>query len=159
MKLEASVTIQTTPEQVFVFFADMEANYLRWHPDHILFRWEGDGGLREGAAFYFEERIGGKLLRKRVRFTRIVPGRLIEFVLVNPLLRLILPSIAFAIEPEAGGLRLTQTIPVRTGPVGAWLNRREFDAVRLHMAEEGRNLKRILEDHAPWPAHSLPDGG
>jgi len=34
---------------------------------------------------------------------------------------------------------------VRTGPIGAWLNRREFDAVRQHMHEEGENLKRIVE--------------
>ena len=145
MRLTASTFIRTTPEAVFVFFANMAENYRRWHPDHVLFRWEGAGGLYEGARFYFEERIAGKLLKKRVRFTRIVPGRLIEFALTNPLFRLVLPAIAFAIEPADGGVRVEQTIHIRTGPVGAWLNRREFAAVQKHMDEEGENLKRILE--------------
>ena len=145
MRLTASTFIRTTPEAVFVFFANMAENYRRWHPDHVLFRWEGKGGLYEGTRFYFEERITGKLLKKRVRFTRIVPGRLIEFALTNPLFRMVLPAIAFAIEPADGGVRVTQTIHIRTGPVGAWLNRREFAAVQKHMDEEGENLKRILE--------------
>lgn len=145
MILEASTSIDASPEAVFAFFENMDANYRRWHPDHVLFRWESEPGLRVGGVFYFEERIGGKLLRKRVRFNRIEPGQLIEFVLTNPLYRLILPRIAFAIQPEDHGVRVTQTIPIRTGPIGAWLNRREFDAVRVHMREEGENLKRILE--------------
>jgi hypothetical protein len=56
-----------------------------------------------------------------------------------------MPSISFAIEPHENGCDLTQRIKVRTGPIGAWLNRREFDAVRTHMKEEGENLKTILE--------------
>jgi hypothetical protein len=112
----------------------------------VLFRWEHDQGLHEGAVFYFEERIAGKLLKKRVRFTRIVPGKLIEFAPVSGIFRLFLPKIAFAIEPTVHGIRVTQTIQVRTGPIGAWINRREFAAVQKHMDEEGMNLKRILEE-------------
>lgn len=108
MILTTSIPIRTEPEAVFDFFANMETNYLRWHPDHVLFRWEGDGGLRVGNAFYFEERIGGKLLRKRVRFTRIEPGRLIEFALTNPLYRLMLPHISFSVAPEGDGVRVTR---------------------------------------------------
>jgi hypothetical protein len=46
---------------------------------------------------------------------------------------------------EAEGIRFIAELHIRTGPVGAWLNRREFNAVRQHMREEGENLKRILE--------------
>ncbi len=78
-------------------------------------------------------------------FTRIEADRQIEFTFTNRLLRLILPSIRFVIEPEGNGVRFTQEIRIRTGPVGAWLSRREFDAVRQHMKEEGENLKQLLE--------------
>ena len=144
MKLEATTHINASPDAVFAFFRDMERNYRRWHPDHLLFRWESEGALTAGRQFYFEERIAGKLLKKRVRFTRIESGR-IEFALTNPLFRLVLPWIAFAIVAEGGQVRVTQTIPIRTGPLGAWLNRREFEAVRVHMAEEATNMKQILE--------------
>lgn len=148
MRLRHSIWIRTTPAAVFAFFEAMETNYLRWHPDHQLFRWERGRGLVPGVVFYFEEAIGGKLLRKRVEFTRIEAPRHIEFTVTNRFLRLILPGIRFQVEPGDQGVRFTQEIRIRTGPVGAWLNRREFDAVRQHMKEEGENLRQLLESTA-----------
>ncbi len=145
MRLRDTTWIRATPEQVFTFFEHMHEQYLDWHPDHRLFRWEDGQGLREGVVFYFEEIIGGKLLKKRVVFTRIEPGRAIEFTFKNRLLRLILPRFLFQVEPKADGVQFVAEIHVRTGPIGAWLNRREFAAVRQHMREEGQNLKRLLE--------------
>lgn len=145
MRLSHSLWIRSTPAAIFRFFEEMQENYLRWHPDHRLFRWEQGRGLTLGVVFYFEEVIGGKLMRKRVAFTRIEADRHIEFTFTNRLLRLILPSIRFLMEPAGEGVRFTQEIRIRTGPVGAWLNRREFDAVRQHMKEEGENLKQLLE--------------
>ena len=148
MRLRDTIWIRSTPEKVFAFFETMDANYLRWHPDHRLFRWEEGRGLQEGIVFYFEEVIGGKLLKKRVVFTRIEPNRHIEFTFKNRLLRLIVPRLSFHMDPEGDGFRLTAEIHVRTGPIGAWLNRREFTAVRQHMREEGENLKHLLEVEA-----------
>lgn len=145
MILAERIAIRTSPDAVFRFFAEMERNYLRWHPDHVLFRWEGEPGLREGAEFYFEERIGGKILKKRVRFTRIEPGHIIEFAPVSFLFRLFLPRITFRITKENGNCLVAQEIQIRTGPIGRALNRRQFEAVQQHMREEGENMKRLLE--------------
>ncbi len=145
MQLVDSVWIRTSAESVSAFFESMENHYLEWHPAHRLFRWERGRGLHEGVEFYFEETIGGKLMKKRVVFTHLVPGRHIEFTFKNRLLRLFLPRMSFQIDPEDDGVRVTAEIYVRTGPLGAWLNRREFDAVRQHMREEGENLKAMLE--------------
>jgi hypothetical protein len=84
-------------------------------------------------------------LKKRMRFTLIEPGHAIEFAPVSLLFRLFLPRISFRITPENGALRIEQQIQIRIGPIGATLNRRQFDAVRRHMREEGENLKRLLE--------------
>jgi hypothetical protein len=145
MILEETTRIRASPETVYRFFEAMEANYERWHPDHVAFRWVDGGGLEPGAEAYFEERIAGKPQAKTVRFVELVPGRYIEFEPTSRLIRLLMPSISFAIEPREEDCDLTQRIRVRTGPIGARLNRREFDAVRAHMREEGQNLKRILE--------------
>lgn len=145
MILADSVRIHTTPDHVFAFFEGMADNYLRWHPDHLSFRWVAGRGIAEGVAFHFEERIAGKLLRKTVRLTRVLPGRLIEFAPTNRLFRLILPSITFAIEIDGTEVIVRQTIWLRIGPLGAWLNRREFAAVARHMREEGLNMRRLLE--------------
>jgi len=119
MILSDSVDIRITPERVFAFFEGMADNYLHWHPDHLSFRWVAGRGIAEGGVFHFEQRIAGKLLRKTVRLTRVVPGRLIEFAPTNRLFRLFLPSIAFAIAPTAGSVRVRQTIRIRIGPLGA----------------------------------------
>jgi hypothetical protein len=142
---ETSPEIETAPERMFEFFTGMEANYTAWHPDHVLFRWLDPPAVKEGVRFYFEERIGGKLLRKKVAFTRIEPGSLIEFAPTSRLFKLFLPRISFRIKPARSGITVTQDIHLRIGPIAAWLNRREFEAVRAHMREEGERLKRLLE--------------
>ena len=143
---ETSPVIRAHPEKLFAFFLAMETNYLRWHPDHVCFRWLEKAELRTGAGFYFEERIGGKLLKKTVTFTRIIPGELIEFAPVSKIFALFLPRISFAVSRGAEGFSVMQEIVIRTGPIGASLNRREFNAVSEHMRQEGENLKRLLED-------------
>ena len=148
MLLEERTFIAAPPEQVFAFFADMADNYLRWHPDHIAFRWVDGSGLEPGVVFAFEEIIGGQRMTKRVRFIDVVPDRALAFEPTSRLLRLILPRIGFTIEPRPDGCDLVASLHIRTGPVGAWLNRRELMAVRQHMKEEGENLKRIVEGGA-----------
>lgn len=104
-----------------------------------------EGRIGTGAEAYFEERIAGKLQQKTVRFTEVVPDRYIAFRPTSRLVGLLMPSINFTIDPDEDGCEFTQRIKIRTGPIGAWLNRGEFDAVRVHMNEEGENLKAILE--------------
>lgn len=60
-------------------------------------------------------------------------------------MRLLMPRLSFEIQPKGEASLFIARIPIRTGPVGAWLNRREFNAVRQHMKEEGENLKRMIE--------------
>jgi len=145
MRLRDSIWIHTTPEQVFQFFETMDAHYVQWHPDHLLFRWEQGRGVKPGVIFYFEEIIGGTRMKKRVHFTRVQRNRHLEFTFTNRLLAFIVPRLSFHFEPEGTGTRFDAEIVIRTGPIGARLNRREFQAVRQHMREEGESLKRILE--------------
>ena len=86
-----------------------------------------------------------------VKLVRVPSGfdeadRYIEFAPTSLLVRLLMPRISFTIDPCEDGCTFTQRIRVRTGPIGTWLNRREFDAVRVHMREEGENLRALLEE-------------
>jgi len=148
MVLRDTIDVACAPERVFQFFEDMEAHYLPWHPDHKVFRWATGRGLAVGNAFYFEEMIAGKLLKKKVMFTRIDPPSHIEFAPTFWLMRLFLPRLLFRIAPAGPTVcRVVAEIHLRIGPLAARLNRREFDAVREHMRLEGVNLKRIVENH------------
>jgi len=148
MVLRETIDVHASPADFFAFFEDMDnARYLGWHPDHRVFRWTRGKGLRVGNAFYFEEVIAGKLLKKRVVFTRIEEQTHIEFAPTFWLMRLFLPRLVFRLEPlGAGRYRFVAEIFLRAGPLAARLNRREFDAVREHMRIEGINLKRFVED-------------
>ena len=138
--------MEASPEEVYRFFEEMEENYERWHPNHITFRWTEKGWLQQGAEAYFEERIAGKLQKKTVKFVEVTPEQYIEFKPTSFLVGLLMPHISFMIDARPEGCELTQRIEVRTGPIGARLNKREFDAVQTHMREEGENLKGILEN-------------
>ncbi|WP_265110678.1 SRPBCC family protein [Halosolutus halophilus] len=152
MILKETTTVEALQKDVYRFFEEMEENYEPWHPDHITFRWTEGDGLEQGAEAYFEERIAGKLQKKTVKFVKVTPDRYIEFKPTSLLVGLLMPQISFAIDTHSDGCELTQQIKVRTGPIGAWLNKREFDAVRTHMREEGENLKRILENEDRVPS-------
>ena len=154
MWLVESTWVDAPPREVFRFFAEMEENYTRWHPDHVSFRWLDGGGLEAGSEAHFEERIGGKHQEKTVEFTEVDPGRYIEFRPTSRLVAVLMPHVSFTIDSRPDGCEVTQRIRVRTGPIGAWLNRREFDAVRRHMGEEGENLKRILEGESRIPSET-----
>ena len=145
MTLKDQTFIETAPEQIFHFFENMDQHYTDWHPDHVTFKWKTGKGLKPGVEFYFEEYINGQLMKKTVRFTKIIPNRYIEFEPTWWLMRLFMPLLSFEIEQQQNGCLFIAKIPIRTGPIGAWLNRKEFNAVRTHMAEEGENLKKLLE--------------
>lgn len=158
MILQESIKIKAKPKAIFQFFEEMEHNYSRWHLHHVLFRWVSGRGVQEGNVFYFEEYIAGKLLKKRVVFTRVEPCRHIEFAPTFWLLKLFLPRLVFRIERDVeqdpDECMFVAQIQLRMGPLAARLNKRELDAVRKHMKEEGENVKRILEQRGEATAES-----
>ena len=144
MILEAETHIRANPEDIFTFFREMEQNYQTWHPNHISFRWVEGEPLEQGTRAYFEEEIGGTVMKKTVKYVTVETNRHIELKPTSRVMGFFLPFITFTIEPKSDGCVFTQQIKVRTGPIGKRLNRDEFDAVHQHMCEEGENLKRLL---------------
>jgi hypothetical protein len=161
MVLRDAIEVHAPVGTFFEFFEGMcNERYLRWHPDHRLFRWTRGQGLTLGNRCYFEEVIAGKLLRKSVEFVHLEPDARIVFAPTFWLMRLLLPRLVFRVEAAGpGAFCFVAEIFLRVGPLGARLNRREFDAVREHMRVEGVNFKRYAEDlaqHRARDAHSRP---
>jgi hypothetical protein len=48
MIFEETTRVHASPEAIYSFFETMDANYERWHPDHIEFRWVEGETLTEG---------------------------------------------------------------------------------------------------------------
>jgi uncharacterized protein YndB with AHSA1/START domain len=145
MILSQTTMIAAPAERIFSFFDNMEKNYTHWHRDHITFRWLQEGRQAVGNRFYFEERIHGHHLKRTMRYTKVVPDRLIEFVPDNAISAFFLRRITFIIEPLDGECRFTQEVQILIGPIGRWLNRKGLAAAEKHMREEGENLKAMME--------------
>ena len=154
MILKDSIKVKASSEAIFRFFEEMEGNYLQWHPDHVLFRWISDPGVKEGNVFYFEEYMAGKLLKKRVVFTRVIPDQHIEFAPTFWLMKVFLPRMEFRVVPEPGGCRFIAEIHLRMGPLARRANKKELETVREHMRVEGLNIKRIVEQQEQQAAAS-----
>jgi hypothetical protein len=145
--LRAETWIRTSADALIQFFDGMEENYTIWHPEHHSFTWIEGSGVAERVVSEFDETVAGKRQRKKMVFTHVGDGR-IEFAPVSRLIRLLLPRVVFDIAPDGDGCRLIQEVHVRVGPLGARLNRKEFEAVQQHMEEEGANLKALMESCA-----------
>ena len=146
--LEDSIEIKATPEKVYDFFLHMEENYKPWHPDnHLDFRLIKGRALEEGAVAYFEEHLHGKQHKIKVRYTKILSNRAIEFRVTNPIWRIFYPKSRMTIEPKEDGCIFTATNHFRLGPISSRLKhvKMRLDTVRKHMKEEGENLKKLLE--------------
>ncbi|MFH1680387.1 MAG: SRPBCC family protein [Candidatus Eisenbacteria bacterium] len=145
--LSHSIEIDAPPESVYGFFLDIEENYTKWHPDHVVFRWIEGGSLAKGAVAYSEQYIHGKLHRLKARFTKVVPYREIEFSWVNPLIRFFAPRNTWVFEPAGGGCRFTAEGDLRLGWISSRMGRvkQRLEEGRRHIEEEGENLKRLVE--------------
>jgi hypothetical protein len=106
--------------------------------------------LEAGAILAVEEELHGRVHRLKLRATEAVPDRLLRFVSWGL-------QGAFSLEAANGGTRFTATLsfgvaaPLIGQAVDRLLGRafaKRLAAVQEHMHEEGRNLKRLLEQKA-----------
>ncbi len=145
--LRHSIDIDAPPEAVYAFFDNLEENYTKWHPDHVVFRWVEGRGIQEGVVAYSEQRMHGKVHKLPARFSKVIPNRRIEFVWVNPLFRFFAPVNIWIFEPIDGGCRFTAESVIRLGWISSRMEsmKKKLDDGRKHLAEEGENLKRLVE--------------
>ena len=142
--LKDTVEINTTPEKIWDFWANMDKNYKAWHPeDHILFRWTKGRPMEEGSTIYAEEVVGGQLLKGKVTCVGVVPNR--KFALKLPFPRSLFCKYEYLIEPRGENTAFTAYTYLKY-PVFA--KKRVYSVIEVgekHVREEGGNLKRILE--------------
>ena len=113
----------------------------------MVFRWVKGDTLREGAVAYSEQRVHGKIHKMSVKFTKVIPNQLVEFRWVNPLARFFAPRNVWIFKPTDGGCRFIAEGDLRLGWISSRMKRtkKALEAGRIHLKEEGENLKRLVE--------------
>jgi len=149
--LRDRVEIHTTPDRLFDWLGQMPEVYLSWHPDHVACRVVHGSSLDVGSEIECEEYLHGRLHSMRFRMTKLIQDRRIEFAIKG--------MGRGAFEAEVGGDTVGFVAELDIGSdapligrlldfIFSWFFRQRIDAMRQHMAEEGRNLKAILESGA-----------
>ena len=142
--LKDSVEINVSPELVWDWLSRFAENYCDWHPAHVKAYWEKGEPNEIDSVLYTEEELGGRTLKMSIRVSKMIPNRLIEFKTIKAL-RIFLPRGAFEIEPSEKGCIVSAILVFRMGKLLSKIAKKIFKAVSEHMAEEGENLKKILE--------------
>jgi len=142
------VEIRTTPRRLFCWLGRLPEVYAAWHPDHVACRVVSGSMLEVGSVIECEEYLHGKLHSMRLRMTKSIPDRRIEYVIQG------MGRGAFEAEVDRDtvGFIAELDIGLNAPIVGRlfdlifhWVFPRRIEAMRQHMAEEGQNLKAILE--------------
>lgn len=165
MLLRNEIDIEAMDSDVFGFLGDIERHYPLWHPGHIACDYIKGKTLEEGAVLFCQERVGGRARKYRMRLTRVVAGECVEYTLGPGL------AGAYRVQPAGAGARfiseLRLGLPLAAGVQDLLLRRLAGDriaALEQHLAEEGANLKVMVESgllaHPHHPAHaSIPCEG
>jgi len=146
--LRDSIEIHTSPGQLFAWLARLPNEYISWHPDHVAYRVLHGSVLEIGSEIEAEEYLHGKLHSMRFRTTKVIPDRRVEFEVQG------LGRGAFEAQECGDMVRFLAELDI--GPDSPLLGpffdfifsrffRQRIEAMRQHMAEEGENLKAILE--------------
>ncbi len=93
---------------------------------------------------YAEEYLGGKLEKLSFEITNCVRNELIEYKVLFPESIICLGG-SFSIKPYNGGAVFTAALSFRFGWLVSRVAKKRAEAIRLHMKEEGENLKELLE--------------
>ena len=143
------VEIDASSEQVFDWLAHFQENYLAWHPDHVECRYlKGTSILEVGSVLYIEEYLHGQLHKLKFLSTNVIPNTRLEYKAGFGI------GGAFEVKPQGNHVLFIAEITFGSGfPVLGWLLDRmmqkllsdRLEAMKQHMAEEGENLKQLLE--------------
>ncbi len=142
--LEDPIKINRPPEAIFEWFAHFTENYRSWHKDHVTARWIKEKNFEKGAVLYAEEYLGGKLEKLSFEITLCVRNELIEYKVLFPE-SIICSGGSFSIKPSNGGSVFKAELSFRFGGLLSKVARKKVEAIKLHMKEEGENLKVLLE--------------
>jgi hypothetical protein len=147
--LRDEIEIEATPELIFEWFSQFDANYLEWHPDHVACEFLEGTFCQEGSIVYSEEYLHGELHKLKMRTTRFEPNSLIEYRVLG------MPSWgSFTVEPRGEASSFIAELHFGLGvplfdkvidPILKRLLSTQLEALQTHMKEEGQNLKAILE--------------
>ncbi len=148
--VENETEINTSPERIWDFLYHIEDNYSDWHPDeHIYFRWTKGKPLEVGSKLESEEKLDGETHEIKAECIESIPNQKITLKPDWPL-SFMCTRIIWMTKKVDGKTVFHARTHFRFGRL--FLAFKSAKAKHIlhhsenHMVEEGRNMKKILEN-------------
>jgi len=142
--LEDSIEVDAAPETVWAWLSTMADHYTEWHPDHISAGWIRGEPNHVGSRLEAIEYLAGHREKLVFEMTGVTPPRRMEYRILGPH-SILLPAGRFVVSELDHRSVFQAEIDVRFARLAAIAFRRRIEALRIHMHEEGRSLKRLIE--------------
>ena len=143
--LEETTHVAAPPRDVWRFSVRMADHYREWHPAHESATWIAGPPNNVGSVMCAVETVGGHREELIFELVEFEPEHLFRYR-IGRSVGIVLPGGCFLVEPdEGGGCRLTARIEYRFGRLTEALFRSRLAQLAAHMAEEGTNLKKLVE--------------
>ena len=127
-----------------MWLSTLASQYREWHPDHVSAAWIRGDPNEVGSRLEVVERLGGHRETLVFEVTAFDPPRRFEYRIVGVHSALI-PGGRFVVEPRNDRSEFVAELDLRLPRLAGLVFRRRVKALRTHMREEGRSLKRMLE--------------
>jgi hypothetical protein len=150
VRLEHSVAINTAPDKVWEFFTNIERNYAVWYPhEHVRWEWTKGKPFELGSTLYSEQYMLGDLGKLKGTISESVPNKKITIELSFPA-SIISPKLEWILSDKGKETVFTAVTYVKFNKVFRILFRsqmeKSIEGIEKHVAIEGENLKKILEN-------------
>lgn len=154
-RLRDAISIDASPDVVWMWLSSLASHYGEWHPDHVSAAWIRGDPNEVGSRLEVVERLGGHRERLVFEVTAIDSPRRFEYRIVG-VHSAFIPGGRFVVEPRNHHSEFVAEVDLRLPRLSGIVFRRRVKALRMHMREEGRSLKRVLEA-APSPTDRRPE--
>jgi hypothetical protein len=153
--LKDSIEIETSIEELYNWFMNLEVNFTKWHPNHKKFE-RLTGGDEVGDVIYFEECVSGIWYKIKGEITVKEKNKdnfRLEFKTMSGIGR-----ISFITKKTEEGCIFThiENFGLETPLIGSIINfllfnviarkKANWDLILHDMKEDNKNLKQILEN-------------
>ena len=147
--IKDTVKIKAEPKKVFnglIKVFSSQEYFKKWHKDHIKCLWLKGKPFEKDSILYVEENLHGKLHKMKFVSTNLEPYRRIDSKLLFPT-SIICPKASFIIKPKGESCIFTATLTFRFGWLFSKFMKDRVESVKKHMRDEGKNLKKIIEQN------------
>ncbi len=150
--IEDSIEVKAKPDVVFKFITSLadDKSYCKWHPkDHISMKWIKGNPWEEDSVVVAKEYVHGVKHTFKFIVTKVIENKVIEYKPRNKFLRIFIPVNSFVFYPTVDGCIFSAKGIYRVGRIGKLLAKKRIEkgieSMKLHLKEEGQNLKKIIE--------------